>query len=153
MTVLWRVKSSPLPPLVIRYVPRHHVNFPAPLRASFDSRRFSEWTFSPLFFFFMNERLSLTSCDCDGACRWMCEWSRGEIDGRPLRLLLPPSFHHKVPSNHRRVGWLMLYTHTHTQKTHTPSLKQRQYSAWALYFSSPLRSLAPQRCSLSLLLD
>lgn len=62
------------------------------------------------FFFFMNERLSLTSCD--GACRLICEWS-GERDWQTAPEALSPSLTYKLPSNHRRVGWLMLYTHTH----------------------------------------
>ena len=96
------------------------------------------------FFLWMRGSHSLPLSLCDAACRWICEWSGGEIDRRPLRLSLSlPSLTHKLPSNHRRVGWLMLYTHTHTHThTDTYTLKQSQYSTWVLY-SSLLTSVAP----------
>lgn len=64
-------------------------------------------------FFFMNERLSLTSSVSLWRCMQMNVWMEQRRDWQTAPKALSPSLTHKLPSNHRRVGWLMLYTHTH----------------------------------------
>lgn len=71
---------------------------------------FYEWTFS----FFMNERLSLTSSVSLRRSMQMNVWMDQRRDWQMAPKAFSPSLSHKLASNHRRVGWLMLHTHSYT---------------------------------------
>jgi len=89
----------------------------------------------------------------DGARRWMCEWSRAEIDRRPLRHSYP-SLIHKLPSNHRQAGWLMLYTHTHTHlQLYTEAEPIECQSASSLSSDITCTSEMLLKCIMNTLLD
>lgn len=76
---------------------------------------------------------TLSLCDMNV---WM-EQQR-EIDRQPPRLS-SPSLRFKLPSNHRRAGWLMLYTHS---RAHTVKHYSRANSVGEPHLSPPT-SLAP----------
>lgn len=108
-----------------------HINFP-PLLFFFPWHSRTVQLLSMNFLsFFMNERLSLTSSVSLWRCMQMNVWMERRRDWQTAPKALSPSLTHKLPSNHRRVGWLMLYTHTHNY-----TLRQSQYSTWVPLFSS-----------------
>lgn len=100
----------------LSHLPGFQLSFTFPLVSFFlRHKRMVQLSWMNFFFFFMNESLAhyISLSLYDAACRYMCEWSRGEIDRQPPQAT-SPSLTHTPPSNHRRAGWLMLYTHSPT---------------------------------------
>lgn len=85
--------------------------------------------------FLMNERLSLTLSVSLWRSLQMNVWMDHRRDWQTAPRAFSPSSTHKLPSNHKRVGWLMLHTHTYI-------LKPSQYSTRRVLCSSLLTPAA-----------